>query len=44
MILDVSFCAKEVDSALKRSKPGKSAGHDMIDPEHIKFGGEIHEI
>ena len=37
MILDVSFCAEEV-------KPGKSAGHDMIDPEHIKYGGEILKI
>ena len=44
MILDVPFCAEEVEAALKRLKPGKSAGHDMIDPEHIKYGGEILQI
>ena len=44
MILDVPFCAEEVEAALKRLKPGKSAGHDMIDPEHIKYGGEILKI
>ena len=44
MILDVPFCAEEVEAALKWLKPGKSAGHDMIDPEHIKYGGEILQI
>ena len=40
-LLDVPFCAAEVDAILRKLKPGKSAGHDMLQAEHLKYGGPI---
>ncbi len=39
ILLDVPFTSEEVDDALKRLKSGKAAGHDMLQPEHLKYGG-----
>ena len=36
-LLDVPFCAAEVDAILRKLKPGKSAGHDMLQAEHLKW-------
>ena len=40
-LLDVPFCSDEVESALKRLKCGKSPGHDLLQPEHLKYGGVL---
>jgi len=44
MFLDTPFTAEEVDNALRRLKPGKAAGHNLLQPEHLKYGGEIIRI
>ena len=44
MLLDTPFTAEEVDNALRRLKPGKAAGHDLLQPEHLKYGGEVIRI
>ena len=38
-MLDVPFCAEEIDVVLGKLKSGKSAGHDMLQAEHLKYGG-----
>ena len=38
-MLDVPFCAEEIDVVLGKLKSGKSAGHDMLQAEHVKYGG-----
>ena len=38
-LLDVPFCADEVDAVLKKLKSGKAAGHDLLQAEHLKYGG-----
>ena len=40
-LLDVPFCAAEVDTILRKLKPGKSAGYDMLQAEHLKYGGPV---
>ena len=40
-LLDVPFCAAEVAAILRKLKPGKSAGHDMLQAEHLKYGGPV---
>ena len=35
-MLDVPFCAGEIDIVLGKLKSGKSAGHDMLQAEHLK--------
>ena len=37
-LLDVPFCAVEVDAILRKLKPGR---HDMLQAEHLKYGGPI---
>ena len=37
-LLDVPFCADEVDAVLKKLKSGKAAGHDLLQAEHLKYG------
>jgi len=44
MLLDTPFTAEEVDNALRRLKPGKAAGWDLLQPEHLKYGGEAIRI
>ena len=44
MVLDTPFTTEEVDNALRRLKSGKAAGHDMLQPEHLKYGGEAIRI
>ena len=44
MVLDIPFTAEEVDNALRRLKSGKAAGHDMLQPEHLKYGGKAIRI
>ena len=43
-LLDVPFCSDEVEGVLKRLKSGKSAGHDMLQSEHLKYGGTALQI
>ena len=43
-LLDVPFCSKEIEGALRKLKSGKSAGHDLLQPEHLKHGGEVLKI
>ena len=48
-ILDVPFDAEEIDAILSELKFGKSAGHDSLQAEHLKYGGPtlrkwIHQI
>ena len=38
-VLETPFTSEEIDSVLHNSKPGKSAGHDQVQPEHLKYGG-----
>ena len=38
-MLDVPFCAEEIDVVLGKLKSAKSAGHDMLQAEHLKYGG-----
>ena len=40
-ILDVPFCSEKIEGSLRKLKPGKSAGHDLLQPEHLKHGGEV---
>ena len=44
IVLDVPFCSEEIDGALRRLKLGKSAGHGLLQPEHLKHGGEALKI
>ena len=44
MLLDTPFTAEEVDNALRRLKPGKAAGHNLLQPEHLKYGSEAIRI
>ena len=41
-LLDVPFCSKEIEGALRKQKSGKSASHDLLQPEQVvkssKFG------
>ena len=39
-MLYAPFCSEEVTGVLRKLKPGKSAGHDKIQPEHLKYGGK----
>ena len=41
IVLDVSYCSEENDGALRQLKSGKSAGHDLVQPEHLKHGYEV---
>ena len=43
-LLDVPFCSEEIEGALRKLKAGKSAGHDLLQPEHLKYGGEVLKI
>ena len=45
-LLDVAvpFCSDEVEGVLKRLKSGKSTGHDMLQSEHLKYGGTALQI
>ena len=43
-LLDVPFCSEEIEGALRKLKSGKSAGHDLLQPEHLKHGGEFLKI
>jgi hypothetical protein len=38
-VLDVSFCSEEIERVLRNLKSGRSAGHDKLQPEHLKYGG-----
>ena len=38
------FCSEEIDGALRKLKSGKSAGHDLLQLEHLKHGGEALKI
>ena len=38
-LLGVPFCADEVDAVLGKPKSGKAAGHDLLQAEHLKYGG-----
>ena len=38
-VLDTPFTSEEIDRVLHNLKPGKSAGHDQVQPEHLKYGG-----
>ena len=40
-ILDVTFEPEEVDAVLRKLKCGKTAGHDGVQAEHLKYGGPI---
>ena len=40
-LLDIPFASEEVDSALKKLKLGKAAGHDGVQAKHLKYGGPI---
>ena len=40
-LLDVPFCAEEIDAVLRKLKSSRSAGHDMLQAEHLKYGGPI---
>jgi len=44
MLLDTPFTTEEVDNALTRLKPSKAAGHDLLQPGHLKYGGEVIRI
>ena len=39
--LDVTFDVEEVDAVLRKLKCGKTAGHDGVQAEHLKYGGPI---
>ena len=39
-ILDTEIMVEDIDGALKTLKLGKSGGIDLLDPEHIYYGGE----
>ena len=34
-LLDVPFCADEVDAVLRKLESGKAAGHDLLQAEHL---------
>ena len=36
-LLDVPFVPEEVDAVLRKLKPGKAAGHDEVQAEHLKL-------
>ena len=38
-VLDTPFSSEEIDRVLHNLKPGKSAGYDLVQPEHLKYGG-----
>ena len=38
-LLDVPFCADKVDAVLRKLESGKAAGHDLLQAEHLKYGG-----
>ena len=38
-LLDVPFCADEVDAVLRKLEFGKAAGHDLLQAENLKYGG-----
>ena len=44
IMLDVPFCSEEIDYVLRKLKSGKSAGHDLLQPEHLKHGSEALKI
>ena len=43
-MLDVPFCSEEIDGVLRKLKSSKSAGHDLLQPEHLKHGSEALKI
>ena len=38
-LVDVPFCIEGIEATLSKLKSGKSAGHDMLQAEHLRYGG-----
>ena len=38
------FAPRRFDGALRKLKSGKSAGHDLLQPKHLKHDGEVLKI
>ena len=39
ILLDIRFVSEEIDSVLKKLKLGKTARHDGVQAERIRYGG-----
>ena len=37
--LDVPFCADGVNAVLRKLESGKAASHDLLQADHLKYGG-----
>ncbi len=44
LVFDTEISLDEVELACMRLKPGKAAGHDNLDPEHIRYAGDITKV